>query len=246
MQGAQEVMASWPAEAVSTEARQSTAVLAALSFWDYAFVANVPGNDAYKATGRCISVAAGRISYTYGFKGGYSFVLYIQTQKQLPDYTDKGLGSTQLKFSQPFGLVSAKSYDLGSSRGVLSIELLSNPRICRVSNEKSTSLLLQHCASLQLQTYHSNKPDMDAWLAGPAISIDTACSSTLTAAALAASLLQQCKCSQGLIGAALLTLDPATLSMLTAASMLSPDARCKTLDASADGCMNSLTTCIFV
>lgn len=48
---------------------EGTAVLAALSFWDYAFVADVPGSDAYKATGRCISVAAGRISYTYGFRG---------------------------------------------------------------------------------------------------------------------------------------------------------------------------------
>lgn len=46
-----------------------TAVLAALSFWDYSNVADVPGGDAYKATGRCFSVAAGRISYTLGFKG---------------------------------------------------------------------------------------------------------------------------------------------------------------------------------
>ena len=63
--------------------------------------------------------------------------------------------------------------------------------------------------------------------AGPAISIDTACSSTLSATALAASLVAQGKCSQGIITAALLTLDPATLSMLTAAGMLSPDGRCQ-------------------
>ena len=35
--------------------------------------------------------------------------------------------------------------------------------------------------------------------------------------------------------AALLTLDPATISMLTSAAMLAPDGRCKTLDAGADG-----------
>lgn len=35
--------------------------------------------------------------------------------------------------------------------------------------------------------------------------------------------------------AALLTLDPATIGMLTSAAMLAPDGRCKTLDASADG-----------
>lgn len=37
--------------------------------------------------------------------------------------------------------------------------------------------------------------------------------------------------------AALLTLDPATISMLTSAAMLAPDGRCKTLDAAADGCV---------
>jgi acyl transferase domain-containing protein len=42
-------------------------------------------------------------------------------------------------------------------------------------------------------------------------------------------------CRVGLVTAALLTLDPATIGMLTAASMLAPDGRCKTLDASADG-----------
>ena len=35
--------------------------------------------------------------------------------------------------------------------------------------------------------------------------------------------------------AALLTLDPATIGMLTSAAMLAPDGRCKTLDAAADG-----------
>ena len=62
-------MRSWARSAVDPEASGTTAVLAALSFWDYAFVADVPGSDAYKATGRCISVAAGRISFTYDFKG---------------------------------------------------------------------------------------------------------------------------------------------------------------------------------
>ena len=46
-----------------------TAVVACLSFWDYSLVARAPGADAYKATGRCFSVAAGRISYTHAFKG---------------------------------------------------------------------------------------------------------------------------------------------------------------------------------
>ena len=51
----------------------STAVLAALSFWDYSLVAEVPGSEAYKATGRCFSVASGRISFNYALKGAIEF-----------------------------------------------------------------------------------------------------------------------------------------------------------------------------
>lgn len=62
-------MSNCSAAALTADVLGSTAVLAAISFWDYAFVAAVPGSDAYKATGRCISVAAGRISYIYNLKG---------------------------------------------------------------------------------------------------------------------------------------------------------------------------------
>ncbi len=48
----------------------STAVIAALSFWDYSAVLPPGGAaDAYKATGRCFSVAAGRVAFVHGFKG---------------------------------------------------------------------------------------------------------------------------------------------------------------------------------
>lgn len=56
-----------------------TAVVAALSFWDYSLIADVQGSDTYKATGRCFSVAAGRISYTYSLKGGVS--RYLQRRR---------------------------------------------------------------------------------------------------------------------------------------------------------------------
>ena len=70
---------------------------------------------------------------------------------------------------------------------------------------------------------------------GPAISIDTACSSSLSATALTSAMLHGGQAARGVVTAALLTLDPATIGMLTAASMLAPDGRCKTLDAAADG-----------
>ena len=66
MQDAWQVLQHWRGDAAG---QAETAVVAALSFWDYSLVANVPGSDTYKATGRCFSVAAGRISYSYGLKG---------------------------------------------------------------------------------------------------------------------------------------------------------------------------------
>ena len=69
VQGAWPVLQHWEANA-STEGNDQTAVVAALSFWDYSLIAAVQGSDTYKATGRCFSVAAGRISYTYSLKGG--------------------------------------------------------------------------------------------------------------------------------------------------------------------------------
>ncbi len=66
--------------------------------------------------------------------------------------------------------------------------------------------------------------------------MDTACSSSLTALQLMAGLLRARACGRGLVAAALLTLEPATVGALAAAAMLAPDGRCKALDAAADGC----------
>ena len=72
-------------------------------------------------------------------------------------------------------------------------------------------------------------------LKGPSASIDTACSSSLSAMHLGKSMLHERRCGTTLVTAALLTVDPSTIWMLTGASMLTPDGRCKTLDARADG-----------
>lgn len=67
MQDSWQVLQHWQHDTAGPQ--PETAVIAALSFWDYSLVANVQGSDTYKATGRCFSVAAGRISYSYGLKG---------------------------------------------------------------------------------------------------------------------------------------------------------------------------------
>ncbi len=67
-QGSWEAVKPW-GDKTSPGVGDETAVVAALSFWDYSLVSDVAGSDTYKATGRCFSVAAGRISYTFSFKG---------------------------------------------------------------------------------------------------------------------------------------------------------------------------------
>ena len=67
-----EVVQQWGAAGAArpgAAAAEDAAVVACLSFWDYSLVAQVRGSDAYKATGRCFSVAAGRISFTFALKG---------------------------------------------------------------------------------------------------------------------------------------------------------------------------------
>jgi acyl transferase domain-containing protein len=76
LQAAWEVTVAWQAGGgaadLTAKGPASTAVVAALSFWDYSAMLPAGTNsDAHKTSGRCFSVAAGRISYVQGFKGGH-------------------------------------------------------------------------------------------------------------------------------------------------------------------------------
>jgi acyl transferase domain-containing protein len=72
-------------------------------------------------------------------------------------------------------------------------------------------------------------------LSGAAITVDTACSSSLVATHEAMNCLVRQQSSAALVGGVNLTLSPDTPAMFTRAGMLSPEGRCKTLDAAADG-----------
>ncbi|MBP7336118.1 non-ribosomal peptide synthetase/type I polyketide synthase [Niveispirillum sp.] len=72
-------------------------------------------------------------------------------------------------------------------------------------------------------------------LQGPCMAVDTACSSSLSAIHLACASLRAGECDQALAGGVNLILTPKLHITLAAAGMLSPDGRCKTFDASADG-----------
>ncbi|MDZ7275824.1 MAG: type I polyketide synthase [candidate division KSB1 bacterium] len=70
---------------------------------------------------------------------------------------------------------------------------------------------------------------------GPSLSIDTACSSSLVAVHLACLHLRSRTCRLALAGGVNVMLTPDTTITLSKARMMSPDGRCKTFDASANG-----------
>lgn len=72
-------------------------------------------------------------------------------------------------------------------------------------------------------------------LQGPCVSIDTACSSSLVALHLACQSLRAGEGDLALTGGVNLILSPHTMYMLSQIQALSPDGRCRTFDAKANG-----------
>ncbi|MER5350216.1 acyltransferase domain-containing protein [Kitasatospora sp. NPDC002551] len=70
---------------------------------------------------------------------------------------------------------------------------------------------------------------------GPSLAVDTACSSSLVAAHLAVRSLRSGESDLSVVAGVNLMLAPATTAGLSRLRALSPDGRCKTFDASADG-----------
>ncbi|BBY25497.1 type I polyketide synthase [Mycobacterium stomatepiae] len=76
-------------------------------------------------------------------------------------------------------------------------------------------------------------------LEGPAVAVDTACSSALVAVHQACQALHSGDCDLAVAGGVNVLLSPVTVIAASRARMLSPVGRCKTFDASADGYVRS-------
>ncbi|NEP03274.1 MAG: type I polyketide synthase, partial [Symploca sp. SIO2E9] len=72
-------------------------------------------------------------------------------------------------------------------------------------------------------------------LQGPNLAVDTACSSSLVGIHLACQSLHSKECNLAIAGGVQLILSPEVTLFLSKAHALSPDGRCKTFDASANG-----------
>ncbi|MDI3284907.1 type I polyketide synthase [Polyangium sp. 15x6] len=72
-------------------------------------------------------------------------------------------------------------------------------------------------------------------LRGPCTVVDTACSSSLVALHLASRSLRRGECDMAIVGGVNLLLSPDTTNILASLQVLSPDGRCRTFDARANG-----------
>jgi amino acid adenylation domain-containing protein len=76
-------------------------------------------------------------------------------------------------------------------------------------------------------------------LRGPSLAVDTACSSSLVTVDLACKNLKSGACDLALAGGVNLILSPEMTIIFSKAGLMSPDGRCKTFDASANGYVRS-------
>lgn len=116
--------------------------------------------------------------------------------------------------------------DVGCYVGFVSIDYQTNIA-CHEPNA--------YTATGNLSSFIAGKISHYFGLTGPALVIDTACSSSAVAIHQACRAILSGECSQAIAGGALVITSPLWFQNLAGASFLSPTGSCKPFDASADG-----------
>lgn len=101
--------------------------------------------------------------------------------------------------------------------------------------ESRTGNFDAYCATGSMFSTAAGRVAYSFGFQGPTMSIDTACSSSLVAIAQAAQNLRTGDCDMAIAGGVNALLSSRTMALLLATQALSPDGRCKTLDARANG-----------
>lgn len=100
-------------------------------------------------------------------------------------------------------------------------------------------LMTSHSATGPSMTLTANRISYTFDFTGPSVSLDTACSSSLVALDLACKALLTGDSDMAIAGGVNILLRPELTMSICKASMLSPDCRCKSFDASANGYVRS-------
>ncbi|MBQ1100846.1 polyketide synthase [Streptomyces sp. b94] len=119
----------------------------------------------------------------------------------------------------------------------------SRPTNTRPSTTLNTSpnrrLEPTHCASTEAGAVQSGRLSFVLDLRGPSLTVDTACSASLTAVHLACRSLQTGECSQAIVAGVNLVLSPSETIAYSQSGMLASDGWCKFGDRNADGFVRS-------
>ncbi len=124
---------------------------------------------------------------------------------------------------------------VGSDTGVFIGGFTLDYQLLQNSGNYGRYHLHTHSATGMMMTMLANRLSYAFDFRGPSMTVDTACSGSLVAVHLAAQSIWNGECSLALAGGANIMISPNMTIAESKGGFLSPDGRCKTFDASANG-----------